>query len=113
MNAVEPYEALARLAERELELVAGDELPTDEQLDELAALQLGREALVAELPPNAPAAAAPALARAAALQERVTTELTARTAQARRALADVERGRRTAHGYGGRTPVRGTLDLAG
>lgn len=110
MSAAEPYEALARLAERELALVTGSELPS---LQELDALLTERDALVASLPATAPAAAAPALARAMALQERITTELTARAAEVRRSIGTVERGRRTAHGYGGGTRARGSLDLAG
>lgn len=110
MSAAEPYEQLARLAERELALVTASDLPS---LDDLDALLTERDALVASLPAQAPPDAAPALARAMALQERITAELTTRASAVRRQLGDVERGRRTAHGYGAARSRRGTLDLAG
>jgi hypothetical protein len=110
VSAAEPYERLAALAEEELALVTREELPTLEELDSVLT---ERDLLVASLPPQAPAVAAPALARAAALQERTTTELAARAAEVRRSLGIVEQGRRTARGYGDATPLRGVVDLAG
>jgi hypothetical protein len=110
MSATEPYERLVALAEQELALVSGPELPTLEELD---GLLTERDRIVASLPPQAPAAAGPALARAAAVQERTTTELATRAAEVRRSLGIVEQGRRTARGYGDSTPLRGALDLAG
>ncbi|MDW5597016.1 hypothetical protein VSS74_21895 [Conexibacter stalactiti] len=108
--AVEPYERLATLAEEELALVTAAELP---DADVLEALLAERDRLVAALPADPPAAAAHALARAAALQERTTGELAGRLSEARRELDAVGHGRRVARGYGGATPQRGALDLAG
>lgn len=110
MSEAEPYEALAALAERELALVSAPELPTLEQLD---ALLLERDALVAVLPATPPASAGPALARAVALQERTTAELTRRAAEVRRSIGDVGLGRRTAQGYGTTGAVASGLDWAG
>lgn len=110
MTTAEPYERLAALAEEELTLVTAAELPEPEAL---AALIAERERIVAALPAGAPAVAAPALARAAALQERTTTELAIRSAEVRRSLTVVEQGRRTARGYGDSAPARQGLDLAG
>lgn len=110
MTSAEPYEALARLAERELALVSASEAPEPEAL---IALMDERAALVASLPARAPQAAAPALARALALQERITAELTVHAARVRRSLGNVEHGRRTMHGYAGGAPARGALDLTG
>lgn len=110
MSSADPYEELAALAERELALVTAPELPTLEQLDELL---MRRDALVAALPATPPAAAKPALARATALQERTTAELTRRAAEVRRSLGDVELGRRVARGYGTPGRVAGSLDTAG
>lgn len=110
MSATEPYERLVALAEQELALVVRPELPT---LDELDGLLTERDHIVAALPAQAPAAAAPALARAMALQERTTTELATRAAEVRRSLGQVEQGRRTARGYGDSSPLRGALDAAG
>lgn len=106
----EPYERLAALAEEELALVTATDLPDPAAL---VALLDERERIVAALPARAPAVAAPALARAAALQERTTTELATRAAEVRRSLTVVEQGRRTARGYGDSAPVRVGLDLAG
>ena len=63
------YEALASMAERELELVSA------RSFDELPALHQRRDALVAALPATPPAAARPALERAAAIQELVSEVL--------------------------------------
>jgi hypothetical protein len=105
-----PYEALAALAEQELLLVScGDPA----RLDELAGLASERAAIVAALPVSAPAGARPALARAAETQARTTGALALRVAEVRRALAEADRGRRTARGYGGAPAPRPSLDLAG
>jgi hypothetical protein len=110
MTAADPYEAIAALAERELALVTAHRLPSLEDLDELLRQ---RDALVASLPAVPPAEAAPALARAMALQERTTVELTRRAAEVRRSLGDVELGRRVARGYGTPGRIVGSLDTAG
>lgn len=104
-----PYEALAALAERELLLVSvGD----PERLDELAALASERAAIVASLPARPPAAAESALARAATTQARTTSALAVRIAEVRRSLGEVDRGRRTARGYGVGAPARASVDQA-
>lgn len=110
MSAVSAYEALAALAERELDLVSRPEALTPEALEQIAR---ERDALVATLPARPPAEAAPALARAAALRERITAELAARVAEVGRSLHDVARGRRTVRGYGGADAGRGGLDVSG
>lgn len=109
MSAAEPYERLAALAEQELALAIEPEL--DPQA--LSDLLMERDALVAALPQRPPAVAAPSLARAAALQERITLELATRAAETKRSLGLVEQGRRTARGYGDSTPARVGLDVAG
>lgn len=103
-----PYETLAQLAERELLLVSAP----DADVDELAALERERAALVAALPARPPAAAEPALARAARAQAAVTRMLAQRVAELRRALVEVDRGRRTARGYGAAPTARPSLDHA-
>jgi dihydroorotase-like cyclic amidohydrolase len=108
-DPVAPYEALAALAERELLLVSAGE---PEQLDELAVLASERAAIVASLPARPPAAAEPALARAATTQARTTSALAVRAAEVRRSLSEVERGRRTARGYGLGAPERVSVDQA-
>ena len=88
-----PYEALARMIERELELLStGDH-------EALAALKAEREALISSLPETPPASARPALQRAALMNKRVEIEIL----RIREALmldaANVERVSRTARGY--------------
>jgi len=87
------YEALAQLAERELELVSAGEI------DRLTALQAERSALVSELPATPPAAARPALERAAELQARVTKALDARVRSTSAELGKLTRGRTAMAGY--------------
>ena len=109
MSVAEPYDRLVALAEQELALAIEPDL--DPQA--FAALLTERDALVATLPKQPPAEAAPALARASALQERITLELATRIAETKRSLGLVEQGRRTARGYGDSTPARVGLDIAG
>lgn len=87
------YDALAELAERELELVSAGEI------EGLTALREQRTALVATLPPTPPAAARPALERAAALQARVTEALAERVRDGNLELRHVSRGRTAVRGY--------------
>ncbi len=110
MSETDAYEALAALAERELALVSAPELPTLEDLD---ALLLERDALVASLPATPPPAAEPALARALALQQQTTDELARRAAEVRRTIGEVGLGRRTAQGYGTAGGRSSGLDWAG
>jgi hypothetical protein len=88
-----PYQALAELAERELELVG------EGRLAELEELNAERATLVARLPAVPPACAGEALERAALMQRRVMIEIL-RTRDAMLVeLAKIEQARRTAHGY--------------
>jgi hypothetical protein len=91
--AGDPYAALVALAEREHALVAAG------HVDELAPLAAERAALVATLPAQAPAAARPALERAAALQLATTAALRAALDDTRRRLAAVQQGHRAARAY--------------
>jgi hypothetical protein len=88
-----PYEALARLIERELEIICTDDR------DQFAALKAEREGLIAALPATPPASARPALQRAALMNKRLEIEIL----RLREALvlesANVERVDRTARGY--------------
>jgi hypothetical protein len=88
-----PYEALARMIERELELVGtGDH-------DALAALKCERDALISGLPEIPPASARPALQRAALMNKRVEIEIMRRREALLLEFANVERVDRTARGY--------------
>jgi hypothetical protein len=88
-----PYEQLARMIERELELIG------TRDYDALAALKTERDALIASLPDVPPACARPALQRAALMNKRAEIEIL----RVREALvmesANVERVGRTARGY--------------
>jgi hypothetical protein len=90
---VTPYDALAHLAERELELVSTGDV---EQLPELHAR---RDAIVATLPPAPPAAARPSLERTAALQTLVTAALAERLRESGAELGKLTRGRTAMAGY--------------
>jgi hypothetical protein len=96
--AAAPYETLARIFERELELLGSGDL---EELDTLAAQ---RDELIASLPATPPASARPALERAALTQKRVTIEIIRRREAIVLELAQLERVRRMARGY---APPRG------
>jgi hypothetical protein len=100
-NETAPYEALARIIERELELVR------TRDYDALSELKSQRDALIASLPATPPASARPALQRAALMNKRVEIEI----ARVREALllefANVERVGRAARGYSPpREPLR-------
>lgn len=88
-----PYEALARMIERELELIC------TRDYDALEALKSERDDLIASLPQTPPASARPALQRAALMNKRLEIEIL----RLREALlldaANVERVGRTARGY--------------
>jgi hypothetical protein len=94
-----PYETLARILERELEVLGAGEL------DKLDALKGEREALIATLPAVPPASARPALERASLTHKRVQIEVVRRREAIVLELAQVERVRRVAHGY---APPRST-----
>ena len=102
-----PYEALAALAERELDLVATG------ALDDLPALHAERSALVAALPAVPPAAARPALERAWELQRMVSAVIEQRLREAGGELGRVARGRTAMHGYAGNAEPPKLVDRAG
>ena len=93
MSPAQPYEALARSIERELELIG------DGALDELATLYAERTALLESLPADPPADARPALQRAALMSKRVEIEILRRREALVLESANVERVGRTARGY--------------
>jgi hypothetical protein len=87
------YDALAELAERELELVSAG------AIEALPELRARRSALVATLPSTPPAAARPALERTAALQARVTRVLEERVQAVGAELRKLSHGRTAMRGY--------------
>ncbi len=93
MSGTQPYEALARSFERELELIgAGD-------LDALGTLHAERAALLEGLPAVPPADARPALQRAALMNKRVEIEILRRREALLLQADNVDRVGRTARGY--------------
>lgn len=88
------YERLADLAAAELVLAR------DGRVDELAATQASRVALVAGLPAVPPASARPALRRARLLQAELVAVLAAGREAAGRELASLRRGRGAVRAYG-------------
>jgi hypothetical protein len=94
-----PYETLARILERELEVLGSGEL---DALDELSAQ---RDALIGSLPAVPPACARPALERAVLTHKRVQIEIIRRREAIVLELAQAERVRRVANGY---APPRAT-----
>lgn len=92
---MDPYGTLVLLAERESALVE------DGRVEELAALAAERDALIATLPPQAPAAARPALQRALSLQSATAAALRASLGAMRLQIAELDRGRGVALAYGG------------
>lgn len=110
MSDTAPYERLAELAERELALVSTFELS---RIGDLVALAQERTTLVDALPERPPAAARPALARAAALQERTTAALARLCHDIGRELGHVDHARRAARGYGRGPAARPLVDHAG
>ncbi len=93
MTAPQPYEALARSIERELELIG------EGAFEELEALHAERAALVASLPAVPPASARPALQRAALMNKRVEIEILRRRDAIIVQTANTQRVERTARGY--------------
>lgn len=88
-----PYEALASLIERELELVG------QRRFDELAVLKQARRKLESTFPPSPPASAGPALERCRLLQKRVEIELLRVREMILIELAQVRQAQRAAAGY--------------
>lgn len=99
-SAVEPYEALVRIAELELELTGAG------RYSEVAQLRRQRREIMRSLPHPAPAGAREPLERALALQRRVTIELLRRREQVLLSLRRVEMSKRAAHGYARSLPQR-------
>jgi hypothetical protein len=93
MSPSQPYEALARSLERELELLG------EGAIDQLAALYAERAALLSDLPAVPPTDARPALQRAALMNKRVEIEILRRREALVLEAANVERVGRTARGY--------------
>lgn len=96
-QAAEPYEALASLIERQLQLVG------ERRFDELRTLDLIREELLEALPDAPPAAARHSLERCSQLHKRVEIELLRVREMLLLELGQVQRAQRAAHGY---APVR-------
>ena len=103
MSPSQPYEALARSLERELELIG------EGALDELAALYTERSALLSRLPAVPPVDARPALQRAALMNKRVEIEILRRREALLIEGANVERVGRTARGYAATVESRSQL----
>lgn len=93
MSSSQPYEALARSIERELELIG------EGAIDELNALYAERAALLEGMPAIPPDAARPALQRAALMNKRVEIEILRRREALVLEASNVERVGRTARGY--------------
>jgi hypothetical protein len=93
MSGTQPYEALARSLERELELMG------DGDLDALAAIHAERAALLEGLPAVPPPDVRPALQRAALMNKRLEIEILRRREAIVLETANVERVQRTARGY--------------
>jgi len=91
--ARDPYEALAELADRELELAGLG------RYDAVLALARERDAIIARLPASPPPHARATLERAALTQERVSIELMRGQAQILFGLRRIEHVRRVARGY--------------
>jgi hypothetical protein len=101
------YDALAELAQRELELVSAGEV------EALPELHLRRRAIVAALPAAPPASAREALERTAGLQARVTETLDARVREASGELRRVSHGRTAMAGYAPQADRAKLVDRAG
>lgn len=102
-----PYETIAALAERELDLVRAG------QLEELPVLHGRRDAVMALLPPQPPSGARIALERAAAAQAQVTATLDARMRAVADELTRVGRGQTAMRGYKPRQSTRTRFSYSG
>src|ERR1039458_7361238 len=102
-----PYEALAALIERELELLG------ESRLEELAQLKLARTELLQSMPAMPPAAAGEMLERCALLQQRVRIEILRVREAVLLELVQVGGGPRGAPAGGVRDPARAGGGAAG
>lgn len=89
----DPYAALVVFAERERVLV------DEGRVEELEVLAAERQALIASLPPQAPASARPHLERAHALQLATTAVLKASLAELRHSMVSLNRTSTAARAY--------------
>jgi hypothetical protein len=101
------YDALAELAQRELDLVSAG------AIERLPELHERRDALMAALPGAPPADARPALERTAAIQARVTEVLDTRVREAGGELRRVNHGRTAMAGYAPQDERMKLVDRAG
>jgi hypothetical protein len=101
------YERLVELGERELELAQTG------GYDALAELNAERAEIVTSLPATPPAAARPALERAAALQKQAEALLGGALAIRRSAMARLERGRAVLTAYAPAAAPAHRLDSRG
>ena len=102
-----PYDALAEIAERELELVSAGEMGP------LSDLYARRDALVATLPAKPPAAARPALERALEANNRTSAVLQERMRGTGVELRKLTHGRTAVRGYAPPVEPRKLVDQAG
>lgn len=102
-----PYDALADIAERELELVRAG------AVDKLSALHAQRTAITASLPDVPPPTAKPALERAAELHARVIAALEERMRGTAVELRKLSKGRTAMRGYAPPVESRKLVDQAG
>jgi hypothetical protein len=101
-ESIEPYEALAALIERELQLVS------ERSFDELQALKDVRTELQSSLPATPPEAARATLERCRQLQKRVEIELLRVRELLLLELGRVRHAQRAADGY---APVRQRVSM--
>ena len=92
-DETQPYEALASLIERELELVS------QRSFEELHALDEARSALIESMPESPPLSAQPALERCRLLEKRVEIELLRVREALLLELGRVRQAQRAAEGY--------------
>jgi HEAT repeat protein len=102
-----PYDALAEIAQRELDLVSAG------ALERLPELREQRNAVVAALPATPPAEARSALERAAMLQARISAILEERLGETGAELRRLTQGRTAMRGYTPPVEQRKLVDQAG
>jgi hypothetical protein len=104
-SALAPYEALVRIAERQLELAGQG------RYAEMAQLTHQREQVMRQLPRPAPAGAREVLERALAIHRRLTIELLRRREHVLLSLRRVEMSKRAASGYARSLPSNRTTQV--